>query len=710
MKVIKSLSELIKNKDKIVAMDKSNYQQTYENIYSIHLSNKTAITFLDDNFLTTFVKRNDDIYECSLNIEPIVTTKANQKQYLSYIETIYQKLKHTLYFPLVYETSTFFKFLKEKLYKYERLYTSIVNYKLLNNGIIDKVLSSNRVFFSMRSVKKFENNFYIKYYEHVDMKKILLEIEKESWKYLVGQDMSSKKEQLNYYSELIKQGVARIAVAYLKNTDEIAAYRIDAEFNNKICVLKNSYKEKFKKYSLGSYMLIYDLYNHYPDCDYVDLYGGPGLAKEMIETDKIKRYDLLYGDENIIKNLEINRKKWDYKNYKNYIDGNSIKNVFQKKENILVATSCFGLGPVGKLNSIIETAKDEFNWYASGEKFDFNILDTPNIFKDTCFTLDKEEIKEFIRKNNIKYAIVVLKNKMAHILKDLNVKVIYVDSLPFMWSEDDAKEGKLPYEVDCYCAQKTLELSEKSKKFFAKVENLHWINPIINVEKFKSIKDKKKKIDYVLINLGGLHSPNTDGIDYVDVVLIPLLELLKSKKVYITTSSSSREMLKEYLHSFKNVEVVTLEQNLFLKYIKDCELFFTSPGLTTIIESSILREDAIFMPPQNISQFYNIEYAKQVFKYYKEITWNNEKLTLNGLNEILDKDEKSVIQNINKEIKIMNNKDDILDYKEYLCSILKQKNKENLSNKNNTYNGSEQVINMLKQIIKEENNEKNIFS
>ncbi len=710
MKVIKSLSELINNKDKIIEMDKSNYQQTYENIYSIHLSNKTAVTFLDDNFFTTFVKRNDDIYECSLNIEPFVTTKFNQENYLSYIESIYQKLGRTLYFPLVYENSIFFNLLKEKMYKYERLYTSTVNYKLVDNGIIDKVLSSNRVFFSMRNVKKFENNFYIKYYERIDAKKILLEIEEESWKYLARQDMSNKKEQLNYYSELIKQGVAKIAVAHLKTTDEIAAYRIDAEFNNKICVLKNSYKEKFKKYSLGSYMLIYDLYNRYANCELVDLYGGPGLAKEMIETGKIKRFDLLYGNKKIIEDLEINRKKWDYKNYKNYIDGNSIKKVFQKKKNILVATSCFGLGPVGKLNSIIETAKEEFNWYASGEKFDFSILDTPNIFKDTCFTLNKDEIREFVEKNNIKYAIVVLKNKMAHILKELNVKVVYVDSLPFMWSEDDANGGKIPYEVDCYCAQKTLELSEKSKKFFSKVENLFWVNPIVNIEKFKNIKEREIKKDYILINLGGLHSPNTDGLDYVDVVLIPLLELLKNKKVYITTSSSSKEILKEYLYKFKNVDIITLEQNLFFKYIKDCEMFFTSPGLTTIIESSILRDNAIFLPPQNISQFYNIEYAKKVFKYYKEITWNNKKLTLNGLKEILDKDEKSVIQNINKEIKIMNNNDKILCYKEYLDSKLKQKMTENLLSNNNLYNGSEQVINILKQLIKEEENEKNIFS
>lgn len=700
MKVIKSLSELINNKDKITVMEKSNYQQTYENIYSIHFSNKTAVTFLDNNFLTTFIKRNNDIYECPLNIEPIVTTKANQKQYLSYIENIYQELKCTLYFPLVYENSTFFRLLKEKMYKYERLYTSVVNYKRLNNGIIDRVSSSNRAFFSMRNVKKFENNFYIKYYEQIDTKKILLEIEQESWKYSVGQDMASK-EQLNYYSELIKKGVARIAVAYLKDTNELAAYRIDAEFNNKICVLKNSYKEKFEKYSLGSYMLIYDLYNHYTNCEFIDLYGGPGLAKEMIETGRIKRYDVLYGNEKIIKNLEANRKNWDDKNYKNYINGNSIKKVFQKKENILVATSCFGLGPVGKLNSIIETAKDEFNWYATGEKFDFNVLDTPNIFKDTCFTLDKEEIRKFIKENNIKYAIVVLKNKMAHILKELNIKVVYVDSLPFMWSEEDAKEGKIPYEVDCYCAQKTLELSENSQAFFSKVKRLYWVNPIVNIEKYKNIKEQKVKKNTILINLGGLHSPNTDGIDYVDVVLIPLLELLKSKKIYVTTSSSSKEILKEHLHNFKNVEVVTLEQGIFLNYVKNCELFFTSPGLTTIIESSILRDNAIFLPPQNISQFYNIEYAKQVFKYYKEITWDNGELTLNGLRKILNNDEKSVIQNINKEIKKMNNTKVILRYKKYLDYKLKQKMSENLSSKSKLYNGSEQIINILKKIIKE---------
>ena len=64
-------------------------------------------------------------------------------------------------------------------------------------------------------------------------------------------------------------------------------------------------------------------------------------------------------------------------------------------------------------------------------------------------------------------------------MKNIGVKVIYVDSLPFMWTEKDAKNGKVPYDVDAYCAQKTLPLNNGNKEIFKKVKNLYWINPII---------------------------------------------------------------------------------------------------------------------------------------------------------------------------------------------------------------------------------------
>ena len=698
MIIINCIEKLKEYKSFFAKLKGTNYQQTYENIKAIHLSNDSAITIIDDYCITTFTKKNDYIMECALNIEPIIMHKYDKEKMLLFLNKVSKELNKTLYFPLVYEDSNFYKLLKNDLYNYQRLYTSIIDYGKIDNDILTYINKSDRVYFSKRSVNKFENKLYIKYYTKKSVKRIIKHIELNSWKHIEQQDMISKNSQLIYYNELVNSGIANIAVAYDKHTNKAVSYRIDGIGNNKIHVLKNSYIEEYKKYSPGSYMLLYDLYKTYKNYSYVDLYGGPGQAKQMIETNKIDRYDMFYGDLSIIKEIETNRKVWDKKNYDNYLKGNSIKEVFNKKENILVATSCFGLGPVGKLNTIIEHVKDKYNWYASGEKFDMKIFGS-NIFKDTCFTLDKEIVKRFVGKHHIKYAIVVLKNKMARLLTDIGIKVIYVDSLPFMWSIKDAEEGKVPYNVEVYCAQKTLPLNDTSKKIFSNVKNLVWVNSIID----NSISDvKKNKMHrFTLINIGGLHSPNTDGIDYINVIVKPLVELIRSKRIIITTSTKSKELITNLFKDYSNVKVKTLTQKDFVKYIIECDMFLTSPGLTTILESSRVRNEVIFLPPQNISQFYNVEYGKKIFPKYKEITWNNPDLTLQGLKDKLNGNEKEVIEEINRRINHYNESQILNNYKLYISSVLNNDYYYNSNYLKLKYNGAEMIAKELEKIVKE---------
>ena len=45
MNIIRNINDLKDNFDNINLINKTNYQQTYENLYATHLSNKTAITF-----------------------------------------------------------------------------------------------------------------------------------------------------------------------------------------------------------------------------------------------------------------------------------------------------------------------------------------------------------------------------------------------------------------------------------------------------------------------------------------------------------------------------------------------------------------------------------------------------------------------------------------------------------------------------------------
>lgn len=697
MIVIKNIDELSNFEELIRGLNISNYQQTYENIYSIYLSNDSAISFIDKDMLTVLTKRDDNIYECPLNIEPIINSNNSSKKLLEFIKKINDYLGKTIYFSLVYEDSCFYKLLKNDLYTYDRLYTSICDYSKISN-ILDRVLSSERVHYSNRNVKKFKNNLYIKYYSNMDPTDIIVSIEKDSWKNIVKQDMINKKEQLLYYSSLVKSGIANIAVSYMKDSNEIVSYRLETIYNNKVHVLKNSFREEYKKYSPGSYMLISDLYDNYKGYNYVDLYGGPSLVKDMIETRRVNRYDMLIGEEDIIKNLEVRRKRWDLKNYSNFLNDNSIKEIFNKKENILAVASCFGLGPVGKLSAIVEASKNDFNWYASGEEFDINIFNEKNIFIDECYTVDKEILKEFLDKYNIKYALVVLKNKIARLLLELGVKVIYVDSLPFMWSLEDANGGKVPYNVDCYCVQKTIELSGVSKQIFSNVKNLVWVDPIINKN---NINLSNKKGNYILVNIGGLHSPSTNGYDYVDVVIKNLIKIYKNYKIIITTSLKSSIYLKEDLKEYNNVCVKTLKQRKFFQCINNAKLFITSPGLTTILESRNIIDKVVFLPPQNISQFYNIEYGKKIFKYYKELTWNNDKLTIDSLNKYLELDEHSVIEVINNEINKMNNEDKKEIYMNYMKSILDSDYIENKGSDNITFNGVNEVIDNIKKVIGE---------
>ena len=80
MIVIKNIDELSDYEELIRGLNISNYQQTYENIYSIYLSNDSAISFLDKDMFTILTKRDDNIYECPLNIEPIINSNNSSKE------------------------------------------------------------------------------------------------------------------------------------------------------------------------------------------------------------------------------------------------------------------------------------------------------------------------------------------------------------------------------------------------------------------------------------------------------------------------------------------------------------------------------------------------------------------------------------------------------------------------------------------------------
>lgn len=376
------------------------------------------------------------------------------------------------------------------------------------------------------------------------------------------------------------------------------------------------------------------------------------------------------------------------------------------KRNIIIGTNNFGLGPVGKVSSIVTGLSDEYNFFACGNEFDLNIF-KDGTFKDTLFSKDKEKIANFIKKHKINYAIVVLDVELATILMDLNVKVIFVDSLPFMWTQADIDEGLLPLDATVYCAQKCCNLTEASKKVLAQVKNLKWINPIQS--KFEK-KYRPYKEEYIHINVGGLHSPIGNGESYIKTVIIPLLKIFKSEKIIITCGTTAKisilnELKNEGIDS-RNIKVETLQQKDFISSINNAKLFLTSPGLTTIYETESLHKPTIILPPQNLSQFYNIEYAKKILDEYKTINWDTQKLNLDYLQSILPKGETYVVDKIYEFITELVNSNFENKFIEQFNLILKQDyKKKEKSDFKIEGNGVEDIRKILINLIEGETNE-----
>ena len=376
------------------------------------------------------------------------------------------------------------------------------------------------------------------------------------------------------------------------------------------------------------------------------------------------------------------------------------------KRNIIIGTNNFGLGPVGKVSSIVTGLSDEYSFFACGNEFDLNIF-KDGTFKDTLFSKDKEKIANFIKKHKINYAIVVLDVELATILMDLNVKVIFVDSLPFMWTQADIDEGLLPLDATVYCAQKCCNLTEASKKVLAQVKNLKWINPIQS--KFEK-KYRPYKEEYIHINVGGLHSPIGNGESYIKTVIIPLLKIFKSEKIIITCGTTAKisilnELKNEGIDS-RNIKVETLQQKDFISSINNAKLFLTSPGLTTIYETESLHKPTIILPPQNLSQFYNIEYAKKILDEYKTINWDTQKLNLDYLQSILPKGETYVVDKIYEFITELVNSNFENKFIEQFNLLLKQDyKKKEKSDFKIEGNGVEDIRKILINLIEGETNE-----
>lgn len=325
---------------------------------------------------------------------------------------------------------------------------------------------------------------------------------------------------------------------------------------------------------------------------------------------------------------------------------------------ILACAIGFGLGPSGKLCSIIE-ANNEYEWFGCGDPLDLSIYKN-NPFKGSCWGRDKNQIYRFITMHEIKYAVVILDPEIAIFLTEIGLKVIYVDSLPFIWNEADI----LPYQVYCYCAQDYPDRC--MNHVMEKIENLIWIKPIIPVYSFKSMNSS------IVINFGGLHSPFGEGAEYYKLIMKAILPCFPNEKIIVTGGKNVISLTKS-LYPF--LQCATYPHDEFINIIAASEIFITSPGLTTIYETCSMKINTIVLPPQNLSQFYNSEIAKRICHNILVLNWNENKLSCEYLRHFCNKPEEEAVRFIYNQIKRLSKDNDyIIRFSKYVSDTIAHEN------------------------------------
>ena len=108
------------------------------------------------------------------------------------------------------------------------------------------------------------------------------QIESESWKGELGQDMWSRGQN-EVYAAIVASSRALVRVASISGRP--IAYRLDYSLGNEVFVMKWSYSESARRLSPGFYMLVVDLPVTHAgaDIDVVDLYGSPDTLKSSIQ-------------------------------------------------------------------------------------------------------------------------------------------------------------------------------------------------------------------------------------------------------------------------------------------------------------------------------------------------------------------------------------------------------------------------------------------
>ncbi|MFD9692220.1 hydroxymethylcytosylglucuronate/cytosylglucuronate synthase [Kitasatospora sp. NPDC059088] len=236
-----------------------------------------------------------------------------------------------------------------------------------------------------------------------------------------------------------------------------------------------------------------------------------------------------------------------------------------------------------------------------------------------------QELGRIVRAQRVQAALVVLDGVLAKALRACGVPVVFVDSLPFLWTDGDRPD--LPLDAEVYCAQRCVELPPEGVGVLADVHRLRWVDAVIADGGTARSSPPTPHPRRALLNLGGLRAPHlTDWASYPQLVLPAALEALTASgvtEVHIAGNLPAW-LAAQLVDSCAHPPVTTvgaLRHQDFLHRLADCDVLLTSPGLTTLLEAGQLGTPTLCLPPQNLSQIFNGRFHSRVLGADVRLRW-----------------------------------------------------------------------------------------
>lgn len=266
--------------------------------------------------------------------------------------------------------------------------------------------------------------------------------------------------------------------------------------------------------------------------------------------------------------------------------------VHDRKEPVLLASACdFGWGSLGKLRLVLDELPDVAV-----------ALDAGSSLSSTVRSMlgDRHSFIECERED-ASVGLVINDPKVADKLTKCGLPVIYVDSLPYLWTTQE----EIPRSVAVYCAQKPPK-NLPADSPLANRRDIMWVDPIVPRAR------GRRGGSGIVINVGGLHSHLSGDSThaYIRLAVMPLARLLAdaSYPVAAVCGNLPRWAVRELSGVFPaETKIGPQTPHEFQQTLSRADTLITSPGSTTLLQAAAIGLPTSLLPPQNLSQILNAE-------------------------------------------------------------------------------------------------------